>query len=152
VTVGSWCFSADQFGTPVSYGYDQLNRLATVTDSQGGVTTQSFDENGNLAGVAYGNGVTTSHSFDSLNRLTQLETVDGIGTVLQSYAYTLAVTGHRTRIDEQGGVQGGVPGAVSRNYSYDALYRLTEDRVEDGAGALVYSETFGYDRLGIGRA
>ncbi len=136
-TVGAQSFTT-------GYTYDALNRLETITDSQGGVTTQSFDQNGNLAGMVAANGVATTHSFDALNRLTSLETADGVGGVLQSYAYTLASTGHRTRIDEDAGLLAG----ASRNYTYDDLYRLTEDRVEDGQGALVYSEGFAYDPVG----
>ncbi len=59
---------------------------------------------------------------------------------MQSYAYTLGAAGHRTRIDEHDG--------TSRSYAYDALYRLTQDRVSDAADALVYERDFSYDSVG----
>ena len=123
-----------------TYTYDALNRLATVTDSQGGVTTLSYDNNGNRATLAFPNGVTTSYTYDALSRLTNLATVNGVGEVIQSYAYTLGAAGNRNRIDEHDG--------TSRHYRYDALYRLTQDRVSDPAGALVYQQDFTYDSVG----
>jgi YD repeat-containing protein len=35
-----------------------------------------------------------------------------------------------------------------RTYSYDLLYQLTEERVTDGSGALLYQNTFSYDLIG----
>ncbi|MCP3997307.1 MAG: RHS repeat protein [bacterium] len=123
-----------------TYGYDTLNRLATVTDSQDGVTSLAYDLNGNRASLAFPSGVTTDYAYDALSRLTNLTTTSDIGTVLQSYAYTLAPAGNRTRIDEQDG--------TSRHYTYDGLYRLTQDRVTTGSSAQVYVRDFTYDSVG----
>ncbi|MCP3935139.1 MAG: hypothetical protein GY708_07175, partial [Actinomycetia bacterium] len=129
-TVGAQVFTT-------TYSYDQLNRLETVTDSQGGVNSLTYDENGNRASLAYPTAVTTDYTYDQLNRLIHLDTTTSIGTVLQDYAYTLGATGHRTRIDEHDG--------TSRNYIYDNLYRLTQDRVTDPADTLIYQRDFQYD-------
>ncbi len=123
-----------------SYGYDTLNRLATVTDSQGGVTSLGYDPNGNRESLAFPNSVTTSYTYDPLNRLTDLSTSTNVGEVLQSYAYTLGSAGNRTRIDEHDD--------TSRHYTYDLLYRLTQDRVTDPADAQVYQRDFIYDPVG----
>src|SRR5437879_3008930 len=65
-------------GASMTYTYDVLNRLATVTDNriagQGGPsspTTYSYDPTGNLTGYVYPNTVQTAKLFDPLNRLTQ---------------------------------------------------------------------------------
>ncbi len=119
--------------------YDVLNRPSSITDTSGSYAVD-YDANGNQASVAFPNGVTTSHTFDALNRLTQLDTTNSVGTSLQTYAFSLGQAGNRTRIDELDG--------TARIYAYDGLYRLTEDRVEDAAGDLVYRETFTYDSVG----
>ncbi|MCP3999210.1 MAG: RHS repeat protein, partial [bacterium] len=132
-TVGPQVFST-------SYTYDALNRLATVTDAQGDVTTLSYDVNGNRATLQHPNGVTTTTAYDALNRLTNLATETSVGDVLQSYQYTLGAAGKHTRVDEHDG--------TSRHYHYDALHRLTQDRVTDPASALVYQRDFVYDPVG----
>ena len=138
-TVGTSSFTT-------SYTYDALNRLATVTDSQGGVTSHSYDANGNLAAITHANSVVTTHAFDVLNRLTSLTTRDSVEATLQSYDFALAPTGHRTRIDEDDGTR--------RINAYDDLFRLTDDWVEDGDGTLIYRQTFTYDAVGnrLGRS
>ncbi|MCP3974230.1 MAG: RHS repeat-associated core domain-containing protein, partial [bacterium] len=132
-TVGAQVFTT-------TYTYDELNRAESVTDPQGGVTTLGYDDNGNRQTLAHPNGVTTTYTYDGLSRLSHLETVNSVGTVLQSYAYTLGAAGNRTRIDEHDG--------TSRYYQYDDLHRLTQDRAADSAGTQVYRRDFTYDPVG----
>jgi RHS repeat-associated protein len=56
---------------------------------------------------------------------------------LASYQYTLAPTGHRTQVVEHSG--------RVVNYTYDDLYRLTEEKITDG-GDIVFS--YQYDAVG----
>lgn len=123
-----------------SYTYDALNRLETVTDPDGGVYTHGYDAVGNRTELDYPNGVETTTSFDALNRLVDLTTRTGVGSVLQSYSLTLSASGARLRIDEADG------GALT--YAYDAVDRLTQDRVIDSGGGLVYQRDFTYDAVG----
>ncbi len=123
-----------------TYTYDSLNRLSTITDNQGGVTSQTYDQSSNLQSVTYANSVATAYTFDTLNRLVDLTTLDRFGEVIQSYAFTLATTGHREQIAEFDGSE--------LVYAYDDLYRLTEDRVENDVSQLVYSQNFTYDAVG----
>ncbi|MCP3998816.1 MAG: RHS repeat-associated core domain-containing protein, partial [bacterium] len=123
-----------------TYGYDELNRLETVTAAQGGVTAIAYDENGNQASLVFPNSLTTDFTYDQLNRLTDLSTASDVGNVLQSYAYTLGAVGNRIRVDEHDG--------TSRHYLYDDLYRLTQDRVTEASSALVYQRDFVYDAVG----
>jgi len=118
--------SSNTNGALLTYAYDALNRLSTVTDnrlvaqgSTSGVTHYSYDPVSNLSGYTYPNGVQTSYSYDGLNRLTQMGSAKS--GALSSYAYTLGAAGNRLTVAELSG----------RNvaYGYDALYRLTSEAV-----------------------
>ncbi|MCP3993585.1 MAG: hypothetical protein GY722_00765, partial [bacterium] len=50
------------------------------------------------------------------------------------------ITGHRQAVTDQDG--------TVQTYSYDLLYQLTEERVTDGTGGVVYQNTFTYDSVG----
>ena len=95
---------------------------------------------GNRTSLAFPNGVTSTSSYDTRNRLTSLSTATSVGDVVQAYQYTLGLSGHRTRVDEHDG--------TSSQYGYDALYRLTQERVTDPADALVYQKDLTYDPVG----
>ena len=127
-----------------SQTFDPLNRLATVTDPADRVSTYGYDENGNRESLVQPNGTETAYTYDALNRLTSLETtIPSLSRTIQSYAFTLGPAGNRTRIVEYAGL----PQQRTLDYSYDALYRLTGERVTESLG-LVYSKTFGYDPVG----
>ena len=123
-----------------NYAYDSRDRLITATDSQGGVTRLGYDADGRRESLEHANGVTTNTTYDDLDRVTELRSETSIGEVLQRFQYTLGPAGTRTRIDELDG--------TSHYYQFDALYRLTRDRVTDTAGALVYQRDFTYDSVG----
>ncbi|MCP3998835.1 MAG: hypothetical protein GY722_27750, partial [bacterium] len=125
----------------VSYTYDSLSRLDTVTDGQGDVTTFDYKPNGMLSSVGFANGVVTTYVYDNLNRLTNLTSeVAATGYMLLSYDYTLDEAGNRTKIDEHDG--------TTRRYKYNELYRLLQDRVTDYDDTLVYQRDFTYDPAG----
>jgi len=114
--------------------YDAANRLQTVTDPNGRAYGFTHDPNGNRAALQYPNGVRTTYAHNRLNRLTSLVT-QGAG-VIQSYAYTLDPAGNRTQVQEDGS---------TRQFTYDALYRLTGETV---AGVTSYGKTFAHDPVG----
>jgi uncharacterized protein RhaS with RHS repeats len=62
----------------VSYTWDSLNRLSTVTDNRltgtSNTTTYTYDTAKNVVKVAYANGVQATLNYDTLNRLTSLTT------------------------------------------------------------------------------
>ena len=97
----------------------------------------SNTETGNLQAMRYGNGVTNLYGYDALNRLTNLVWNFG-GTTRASFAYQLKRSGTRTNLNE-------TVGTSSRSYawSYDSLYRLTNEVVSD-LGNLGYA----YDPVG----
>ena len=137
--------SSNVGGASMTYAYDQLNRLASVTDASG-VTTYSYDAVGNLGGFAYPNGVSTSYNYNTLNRLTQMQSTCATGagcgtpgTIIASYAYTIGPAGNRLSVAELSG--------RTVNYTYDDLYRLTSETISGSAsqnGAIGYQ----YDSVG----
>ena len=60
-----------EFGTTL-YGYDLMNRLVSVTDKDGEITTYTYDANGNRSALTYPNGNKTIYTYDTCNRLTSL--------------------------------------------------------------------------------
>ena len=96
--------SSNTHGASLTYTYDTLNRLATVTDhrllAQGatsGLTTYNYDAVGNLQNFVYPNGVTSAYTYDALNRLTQMGASKN-ATAQSNYAYTLGAAGNRTSV------------------------------------------------------
>jgi YD repeat-containing protein len=138
--------SLNQNGSSVDYGYDTLNRLATVTDNGkgtrpgSGTTTYSYDAVGNLAGYVYPNGVETSYEYNTLNRLTSMGVKKGAAT-LASYGYTLGATGNRLSVTEANGRK--------VNYTYDDLYRLKSETIADDP-VTANNGVIGYDYDAVG--
>lgn len=139
--------SSNTNGASMSYGYDGLNRLSTVTDNRllaqgaaSGVTSYSYDAVGNLSDFPYPNSVTTSYAYNALNRLTQMGSSSSRTGVLSSFAYTLGVAGNRLSVLEHSG--------RNVNYGYDAIYRLTSEAITADPGAR--NGTLGYTLDAVG--
>lgn len=131
--------SSNANGVSTDYDYDELNRLATVTDQRlaNGATSYTYDGNGNLKTALLPNGVQTTYTYDTLNRLTNV-TAAGASTVA-SYTYTLGAAGNRTSVTDHTGR------AVT--YTHDALYRLTGESISNDPetnGSVSYT----YDAVG----
>jgi RHS repeat-associated protein len=145
--------SSNENGVSVSYSYDELNRLSTVTDNApfnpsatnprpgSGTTTYRYDAVGNIGGYVYPNGVDTSYTYNTLNRLTNVTSVNAQQTALSSFTYELGAAGNRTSVTELNGRH--------VDYTYDALYRLKSetiglDPVTGNNGVISYN----YDAVG----
>ncbi len=121
--------SSNDGGVNVGYRYDGANRLEHVDDTSTGLpvrtTSYTYNANGSLQSVTYPNAVVHTYGYDALNRLRMLNISSG-ATALHAYDYKLRASGHRRQV---------VEGARTITYTYDALYRLTdESRVGDGNG------------------
>jgi RHS repeat-associated protein len=79
-------------------------------------------------------GVEQRYRYDALDRLVEITTPDG------KHALRFDGYGRPARIVRDG--------VATIDYAYDASGRVTTRRVRDGAGALVRTETTGYDALG----
>ena len=138
--------SSNANGESLTYTYDQLNRLSTVTDNRlvaqgttSGVTTYNYDAVGNLQNYTYANGVTSAYSYDGLNRLTQMGAAKG-GTSISNYSYTLGAAGNRLTVAELSG--------RSMAYGYDSLYRLTSEAVSGDPANHNGTTGYTYDSVG----
>ena len=69
-------------GSSITYTYDDLHRMVSMTDGRGITTTYAYD-GANLTTYVDGEGNTWSFSYDSMNRMTSktdpLGNVESIG-------------------------------------------------------------------------
>ena len=100
----------------VTYGYNSRGELETVTDWLSGVTTYTYDPAGRLTEIEYPNNVVGEFGYDDADRLTDIEYLDGM-TSLEAISYVVNAMGIRTSMTD---------GSGTTDYTYDALYRLTE--------------------------
>ena len=105
---------------PVQYAYDALDRLTGITQN-GRTYSYSYDALGRRTTLNRPNGVSTHYTYDAGSRLTSLQHRKG-AQVLEGFAYSYDANGNITRQVKSGGAYGN----ITRNYTYDALDRLTE--------------------------
>lgn len=79
-----------------SYAYDQANRLAKVTDPQGGEFSFLRDALGRISALTRPNGVTTSYSLDAADQVKDIIHATPAG-VLDQARYTYDAAGLRTQ-------------------------------------------------------
>ena len=121
-----------------SYTFDALNQMVTVTNPTQGVTHYIYDSAGNLIETDLPNHIVETRGYDALNRLVSVENSNSTG-LISSYHYTLNAMGMQTAVDELGGRE--------IEYSYDPLYRLTEETITDPVSGND-STQFSYDAVG----
>jgi RHS repeat-associated protein len=132
--------SGNANGVNLAYIYDPLNRLTNVLSRGQLAATYAYDLAGNMKGMRYGNGVTNQYQYDSLNRLTNLVWNYG-NSSRASFAYALMAGGTRTDLTES--IQSSSPISESWQWSYDNLYRLTNES-NSALGGISYA----YDAVG----
>jgi uncharacterized protein RhaS with RHS repeats len=139
----------------VGYQYDELGRLehvtvlkrnGTVTNE---VTTYTYTDVGSRSTVTLPNGVITTNRYDSLNRLTNVTHSLGGTNLLASYTYGLHSTGRRTNAVEILKQEDGNWQTNTLTWSYDAMYRLTNEVSISSLGASgTYTNSYRYDKVG----
>ena len=135
--------SSNVNGASITYGYDGMARLETVTDNNLGNTTTvyTYDANSNLETCEYPNGVKHTWSYNTVNRLTNLRISNTVGDVmLKSFTYTLGPAGNRTKVVEDSG--------RTVDWTYDDLYRLTSETVSASTTSPNYSASYSFDAVG----
>jgi len=127
----------DGSGRAVSYAYDDLGRLETVSSGTSGVVRHRYDPRGNLVSRDAG-GATTSYVYDGLDRLTWTRAVDGATSAAVSHEYRYDERGFRGRLTTM------VDGDRNTAYAYDGLGRLSTEtlRVAGVSSALVTGYTY----------
>jgi RHS repeat-associated protein len=131
--------SSNQNGAAMAYGYDQLNRLASVTVPGQAPTQYTYDEVGNLGGYTLPNGVVVSYSYDELSRLHEMAS-NANGNAVSRYTYTLGAAGNRTAVSELNG--------KTVQWGYDNLYRLTSEQIANDPAGKNGSVGYTYDPVG----
>ncbi len=134
--------SSNVNGVAVSYQYDALNRLSAAGDENftpPATNVYGYDSVGNLQNLEYANGVTHFWSYDNRNRLDNLVVTDSGGVSISSFNYALDLVGNRTQMAE-------LSGRVV-DYTYDKLYRLTDEVISGGVGP-TGAVNYQYDDVG----
>jgi len=131
----------DPNGTATRYGYDERDRLTSVTESAAGqsvgeLTLYGYDGAGHLTGVRLPDGSAITYGYDDAGRLTSVH--DTLGNHI---AYTLNSAGDRIREDSYDPSQVLVQ-TMAR--TFNVLGRLSELHGADAADVT----RFGYDDNG----
>jgi RHS repeat-associated protein len=126
-------------GTNVTYAYDSLNRLSSVSDAATGVSNYGYDNVGNLLNLTYPNGLSHAYTYNKKNQLTNLAAARGT-TPIAGYSYTLDQTGRRQSVADLGG--------RVATYTYDKVYRLTSEAVAGASSGPNGSVAYTYDSVG----
>ena len=146
----------------VQYGYDQLNRLSTITDWQGRIASYDYDAAGRLTQLVNFNGTVTKYFYDNADRLTGIDSRTAANAVIASFAYTLDANGNRVEVEKQSPLQPLLPAisessqhqqdrlSTRRNiqYTYDHEGQLATSK-EGSAAAQVFSFNKAYRLTGI---
>lgn len=120
--------SSNTNGLSVTYGYDVLNRLQTVTDNRiaPGVTSYVYDEVGNLSRTTQPNGVQHAYTYNPVNLLTQLNLSKSAST-LARYTYTHTPARLRASMTELNG--------RTTTYAYDDANQLSSETIANAPQA-----------------
>ncbi len=143
---------AEATTTARSFGYDLAGRMVSAS-APGGADTFGYDDRGLLTSTGGPSG-TSSFAYDNDGRMTSR--TDAAGS--SSYAYDTAgrlatvhdaATGTQisltyNKLTQPATITYGAGGDV-RTFGYDALHRLTSDKLTTNSGAAVAAITYGYD-------
>jgi RHS repeat-associated protein len=124
-----------------TYSYDERNRLDLVKQNNVLQADYDYDAANRLIKTSFGNGTEETRAYDTLNRLKELSNKRG-AIDLAKYSYTLDKVGNRKAVTET------VDGKTrSIAYTYDDLYRLTDEAIVDGVNGNRTSH-YVYDAVG----
>lgn len=127
--------------------YDERNRMASVTDPLGKVTSCTYDAAGHKASVTRPNGqVTTYDTFDAMNRLLQ-QTVKQTPDPDAVTKYTYYTSGLLHTMQDPQLVA--IGSSYSYSYAYDNMGRKTSVTYPPAVnGGSATSESYAYDNAG----
>ncbi len=121
-----------------TYAYDTLNRLHTLTPPtaiSSGNFGFSYDALSRRTQMTRPNSIATNYTYDNLSRLLSVLHQSG-STTLDGASYTVDNAGNRTAKTDQ-------RAAVTSNYTYDAIYELTQV-----TQATTTTESYSFDPVG----
>jgi len=97
-------------------------------------TSYAYDPNSNVTTVRYPNGLQSSFAYDNRNR------VKALNSAPTGYSYQFGPTGNRVSMTEQSG--------RTLNWSYDGLYRLTNEGISNDPAGNNGTLAYGLDPVG----
>ena len=138
-----------------SFGYDELDRLLTITANDQKTWSYGYDEVGNKASLTRPNGTATVYDYDDLNRLkgmatrkgTLAQAVAGTSPLVSSFAYHVRADGRRDQLTEAIAHPDGSSVTRTVNYGFDLANRLTSESGSNGEGKS-YSKSYELDAAG----
>ena len=108
-------------GRTIEEHYDLRGRLISILNSQFSISSFSYTPTDYLASRTYANGDQTTFTYDPAGRLTSIQSINSIQSIL-SLSYNYDASGNiLSRLDS-------LRPDRSETYAYDALHRLTEFR------------------------
>jgi RHS repeat-associated protein len=117
-------------GFSVSYFYDALGRLTTVSQTgyAGNYASIVYNQNNQPTSITYGNGLVESFGYTSLSTVSRM-TLSNNGVVLLTLSYSYIKTGLVASVTGSSTSTSGTSVPVNEHYAYDALGRLTASNV-----------------------
>ena len=115
--VGNLITLTDPDGQELSYEYDAVKRVVRITDHIGGQTTMAYDPAGRKIEALYPDGVKTAWSYDNGNRVTGIVTRDVVQFTMFEYVYIYDALGQVLQVVKNGGIEG--------EYQYNPVGWLT---------------------------
>ena len=123
----------------VTYGYDGLNQLTSISAGANQTTTFEYDPVGFLTDIHRPNGVDTAYTPNVRNQIDLITHSNASGT-LQSFDYLLDNAGNRKKVTEADG--------STISWGYDKLYRLTDEEHRNSGNGITSQSHFEYDAVG----
>lgn len=133
--------------TASSYGYDALSRLSTLTSPVG---TWNYAYVGNtqmLNSLAKPNGTVSSYSYDGMDRMTQVQNKNSMGSILSNYVYGYDNRDVRTSMERTMGNSS----MQHVDYAYDSTSQLTGEVASETqplTNVPYVNNGFAYDAMG----
>lgn len=122
-------------GQGISYQYDAINRVTSVTDQYGQTVGYGYDKASNRTSLIYPGGLTVEYQYDQVNRLISLE--DWLGN---ETTYIRNTAGQVEQILNSNGTE--------TTYEYDSLGRTLNLDNNSVEGASISSHSVTYDTAG----
>ena len=116
---------SDSFGGDTLYAYDAVDRLTSITTPQGDAFTMSYDLAGRKLRRAAPNASEIMRDYEAMTGRLARHTQTINGSVFNDFSYSYTPRGNIAAIVEEGEI------TRTRQYSYDAIERLTEVAVPE---------------------
>ena len=113
---------ADHLGNRINYHYDEVGRLARLTDENGKeIVRYTYDAAGRLVRKDLGNGVYTIYEYNPADDPIRITNYAPDGSVLSRFVYAYNISGKRISVETPSG---------RWTYTYDGAGQLTNARFE----------------------